>query len=181
MAQTWESWEVLLNVEILIDSIMRESLVLGLVSLHLSNEIDKMLRFLKKLKLFSVNKIAKLVFNLDDQLDHVKGVQTVVSEVAVEGNACLLGGSEVVLENGEDVFLDLVVAFQNEGMFLFSFQIFPERNLIGGLVLSWHEVSGGVEAEMALEASRLESNEGSTVLAVDAAAEADVAGWLHHL
>ena len=42
VTQRWESWEVLLKVEILVDALGWESLVLGLVGFHLSNEVDKM-------------------------------------------------------------------------------------------------------------------------------------------
>ena len=171
---------MLLDVEILVDSLGWKSLVLSLVSLHLSNEIDKMLRFLEEFELFSVNKIAEFIFNLDHELDHVEGVETMFSEIALERYASFLGCSEIVLEHTEDVFLNLVVVLQHQRILLLGLKIFPEGNLIGGLVLNWHEVNAGVETEVALEASGLESDDGS-VLSVDASTEADVVGWLDHL
>ena len=43
VAQRWESWEMLLNVEIFVDTLGWKSAVLSLVGLHLGNEVDEML------------------------------------------------------------------------------------------------------------------------------------------
>ena len=181
MTQTWESREVLLDVEIFVDALAWQSLVLRFVCFHLGDEVDEVLRFLEKFQLLSIDQVAKLVLNLNNELDHVQGVQTVVAEVAIEGDASLLGSSEVVLENAEDIFLDLVVALEHEGVLLLGLQVLPQGNLIGGLVLGWHEVDGRVEAKVALEASSLGVHKGSAVLSIDASAEANVVAWLHHL
>ena len=185
VTQRWESWEVLLKVEILVDALGWESLVLGLVGFHLSNEVDKMFWLLEQLELLSVNKIAKFILNLDDKLNNVKGIETVVAEVTLEGDGSLLGSSKVVLEDREDVLLDLVVALEHEGVILLGLDVLPHGNLIGGLVLGWDEIDGGVEVEVTLEASGLSAYEGSTeVSSVNASAEADVVSWLsdsgHH-
>ena len=185
VTQRWESWEVLLNIEILVDALGWESLVLGLVGFHLSNEVDKMFWLFEQLELLSVNKIAKFILNLDDKLNNVEGIETVVAEVALEGDGSLLGSSKVVLEDRKDVLLDLVVALEHEGVILLGLDVLPHSNLIGGLVLGWDEIDGGVEVEVTLEASGLSAYEGSTeVSSVNASAEADVVSWLsddrHH-
>ena len=58
MAQGWESWEVLLYVEIFVNTLVWLSMVLSLVGFHLSNVVDKMLWLFEELKLFCVNKVA---------------------------------------------------------------------------------------------------------------------------
>ena len=58
MAQGWESWEVLLYVEIFVNTLVWLSMVLSLVGFHLSNVVDKKLWLLEELKLFCVNKVA---------------------------------------------------------------------------------------------------------------------------
>ena len=58
MAQRWESWEVLLYVEIFVNTLVWLSMVLSLVGFHLSNVVDKMLWLFEELKLFCVNKVA---------------------------------------------------------------------------------------------------------------------------
>ena len=103
-----------------------------------------------------------------------------VAEVALEGDGSLLGSSKVVLEDREDVLLDLVVALEHEGSILLGLDVLPHGNLIGGLVLGWDEIDGGVEVEVTLEASGLSADEGSTeVSSVNASAEADVVSWLN--
>ena len=181
MAQAWKSWEMLLHVEVLVDTLMWESLVLSLVGLHLGNEVHEVLWLLEELQLLGVDKIAKLVLNLDNQLNHVKLIESVVAEVAIEGNAGLLGGSEVVLEDAQHILFNLVVGLEHKGVLLLSLKVLPHGNLIGGLVFSWHKVGSGVKAEMALETSGLEAHKGSAVVGIAASAEADVVSWLHHL
>ena len=58
MAQAWESWEVLLYVEIFVNTLVWLSMVLSLVGFHLSNVVDKMLWLFEELKLFCVDKVA---------------------------------------------------------------------------------------------------------------------------
>ena len=58
MAQGWESWEVLLYVEIFVNTLVWLSMVLSLVGFHLSNVVDKMLWLFEELKLFCVDKVA---------------------------------------------------------------------------------------------------------------------------
>ena len=80
MTETWESWEVFLDLKVLIDSLKWLSFELCLVSLHLSDEIDEVFWLFEQLQLLCVNKVAKLVLNLDHELDHIKTVETVALE-----------------------------------------------------------------------------------------------------
>ena len=84
MAQGWESWEVLLYVEIFVNTLVWLSMVLSLVGFHLSNEVDKMLWLFEELKLFCVNEVTEFILNLNDKFDNVKGIKPVVAEIAIE-------------------------------------------------------------------------------------------------
>ena len=104
-----------------------------------------------------------------------------VGEIAVKGHGGLLGGSEVVLEDGEDVLLDLIVALEHEGGILLGLDVLPHGNLIGWLILGWDEINVGVKVEVTLEASGLGTDEGSTeVSSINTSAEADVVSWLNN-
>ena len=129
---------MLLYVEIFVDTIVWLSRVLSLVGFHLSNEVDKMLWLFEELKLFCVNEVTEFILNLNDKFDNVKGIKPVVAEVAIEGNRGLLGGSKVVSEHAQDVLLDLVIALKDKGVVLLRLDVFPERDLVAGLELSWH-------------------------------------------
>ena len=78
---------------------MWQSVMLGLVGLHLDDEVDEVLWFREELELLGINEVAKLVLNLDDQLNHVETVEAVIREVGVQGDRGLLGRSEIVLNN----------------------------------------------------------------------------------
>ena len=100
MTKRWETWEMFLDLEVFVNSLVWQSLVLGLVGLHLRNEIDKVLWLFEKFKFFCVNEVSKLIFNLDNELNHIETVKTVISEIAVEGDLSLFSGSEVALNQG---------------------------------------------------------------------------------
>ena len=129
---------MLLYVEIFVNTLVWLSRVLGLVGFHLSNEVDKMLWLFEELELFCVDEVTEFILNLNDKFDNVKGIKPVVAEVAIEGNRGLLGGSKVVSEHAQDVLLDLVIALKDKGVVLLSLDVFPERDLVAGLELSWH-------------------------------------------
>ena len=155
--------------------------MLSLVGFHLGNEVDKMFWLFEELELFGIDKIAEFVLNLNDELNNIKRIKSVIAEVALEGDGSLLGSSEIVLEDTEDILLNLVIALENERVVLLGFDILPEGNLIGGLVFSWDEVDVGVEVEVTLEASHLGTDEGSSkVLSISTSAEADMVSWLDH-
>ena len=120
---------------------MRESLMLSFIGLHLRDEIDEMLWLFKELQFFSIDQVAKLILDLDNQLNSIETIKTVVSKIAIEGNASLLSGSKVILDHGEDVLFDLIIRLQDKGILLLGFHIFPHRNLIGSFVFSWHEIN----------------------------------------
>ena len=125
-------------VEIFVDALVRKSLMLSFIGLHLRDEIDEMLWLFKELQFFSIDQVAKLILDLNDQLNSVKTVETVVSEIAIEGDASLLSGSKVILDHGEDVLFDLIIRLQDKGIFLLGFHILPHRNLISSFVIHWH-------------------------------------------
>ena len=52
----------------------------SLVGLHLGDEVNEVLGFLELVEVLSINNVAELVLNLDDQLNHIKGVKTVLLE-----------------------------------------------------------------------------------------------------
>jgi hypothetical protein len=101
---------------------------LSLVSLHLSDEVDEVLGLLELVKVLSINNVAKLIFNLDNKLNNIEGVETVVLELGIKSNLVLLGGTEVVLDDAKDVLGNLIVVLENEGILLCLDSILPESN-----------------------------------------------------
>ena len=65
----WKTWESLSPVEILVNVLVRKSMVLSFVSLKLDDEIDEVLGLLELLKVLSVNDISQLIFDLNHQLN----------------------------------------------------------------------------------------------------------------
>ena len=72
--------------------------------------------FLKFLQVLSINEVAELIFDANDQLNNIEGVKTVVSEGRVEGNRSFARGAEVILRDGNNVLLDLVVTLEDESV-----------------------------------------------------------------
>ena len=65
VTHAWETWEVLFDVEVFVDSMVGKSVVLSLVSLHLRNEVHEVAWLLKQLKLLGVDHISQLILYLD--------------------------------------------------------------------------------------------------------------------
>ena len=80
-------------------SLMWQPVVLGFVGLHLHDEVDEVLWLGEELKLLGIDKVAELILNLDDQLDDVETVKSVIGEQRVNTNRCFLGCSEIVLND----------------------------------------------------------------------------------
>ena len=90
---------------------MRESVELALVGFHLSNKVYEVLGFSEFIEVFSINHVAKLVLNLDNEFDDIEAVQTVVFEAALKGNLSLLGCAEISTNDAKHVLLNLIVIF----------------------------------------------------------------------
>ena len=75
----------------------------------MGDEVYEVLGFSEFIEVFSINHVAKLVLDLDNQLDNVEGVETVVLEGCLEGDLGLLCGAEIVLYDAEDILSDLIV------------------------------------------------------------------------
>ena len=115
--------------------------MLSLVGLHLNDEVNKVLWFREELQLLSINKVPKLIFNLDHELDDIQTVQSVFGEGRLQGHGCFLSSSEIVLDNREHVFFDFIVGFKRKSVLLIG-KLLPESDLIGWLILLWDQVSG---------------------------------------
>ena len=99
VAEGWKTWEVLLDFEVLVNALEWLSLELGLVSLHLGDEVHEVLWFFEQFQLLGVDKVAQLVLNLDHELDHVQTVEAVRLEGGIERDGGLLCSSEIVLHH----------------------------------------------------------------------------------
>lgn len=62
------------------DTLVRKFVELVLVSLKLSDEVHEVLGFLESIKIFSINNIAELIFNLNNEFNDVQAVETVILE-----------------------------------------------------------------------------------------------------
>ena len=135
----WQTREDGVLREVGVDTLVRKSVVLFLIGLHLGNEVDEVLWLREKLELLGIDKIVQLVLNLDYQLNHIQAIETVVFKLAVEGNASLLGSAEVILSDREHVSLNLVVSLKSQSIILGGF--FPESHLIVCIHRSWNQIS----------------------------------------
>ena len=77
---------MLLEAEISVDTLVWESVVLSLVSFHLGNKVDEMLWLLEEFKLFGIDQISEFIFDLNDELNNIETIKSVVSKVRVETN-----------------------------------------------------------------------------------------------
>jgi hypothetical protein len=126
---TWETRESSAEREISMDALGGEAVELSLVGLHLGDEVNEVLRFLELVEVLSINNVAELVLNLDDQLNHIEGVKTVLLEFGFKGNLCLLGGTEVVFHDTENILGNLIVVLEHKGILLCLSFLLPERDL----------------------------------------------------
>ena len=67
----------------------------GLVCFHLANKVHEVLWLGEKLKALSVNKVTKFVLNLDDKLNSVETVKSMISEVCIKIKRCFFGSSKI--------------------------------------------------------------------------------------
>ena len=134
------------------DALVWQSLMLGLVCLHLHNEVHKMLWLGEEFELLSIDKVSKFILNLNNELNNVEAIESVVGQRRLEGDGCFLSGSEIALNNGQHVLFNFIAGLQGESVLLIH-MLLPESNLVVRLELNWHQVGGRVEAKMTLEVS----------------------------
>lgn len=111
------------------DALVRESVELALVGLHLGDEVNEVLGLGEFIQVLSIDDVPEFILNLDNELDHIETVKAVVLEAALEGDLGLLGGAEVGSHDAKDVLLNLVVVLENEGVLLGLGLILPQGNL----------------------------------------------------
>ena len=105
MAHFWKSWECFIDFffSSFNNFIVWESIVFGFIGFHLRNIVYEMSWFVEKLKFFSIDEITELIFNLNNEFDHIKTVKTVIGEGAIKGDAGFFGGSEIVFSKRKNV------------------------------------------------------------------------------
>ena len=105
MAHFWKSWECFIDFffSSFNNFIVWESIVFGFIGFHLRNIVYEMSWFVEKLKFLSIDEITELIFNLNNEFDHIKTVKTVIGEGAIKGDAGFFGGSEIVFSKGKNV------------------------------------------------------------------------------
>ena len=177
----WNTWEERLEKTFGMDSLMWKSAVFTLVSFHLDDEVHKMLWLRKELELFGIDKIAKLIFYLNNKFNNIKAIEAMVWKRRFEGNWSLLSCSEIASNNWKYVFFDFIISLKWESVLLISV-LLPESNLISWLELLWNQVSSRIKIEMALEVSNWHIDKLiSKMLSINASAEAHMIAWLNHL
>lgn len=126
---TWETGEGSTERDVSVDALVRESVELALVGLHLGDEVNEVLGLGEFIQVLSIDHVPEFILDLDNELDHIETVKAVVLEAALEGDLGLLGGAEVGSHDAEDVLLNLVVVLENEGVLLGLGLILPQGNL----------------------------------------------------
>ena len=99
MTKARKTWKMFFPFEIFMDTIFWKSLGFSLVSFHLGNIIHEMLWLFEEFQFLSINKVAKFIFNLDNKLNSIKTVKTMISKIAIKGDRSLLGSSEVIFNH----------------------------------------------------------------------------------
>ena len=103
LGEPWNSWECSLKTNVSLSSINWELVEFLLIGFHVLDEVDKVAWLSEELKILSINHVTKLILNLNDQLNGVKRVESVVSKGAVQSETGFLGASEIVFDNGKDI------------------------------------------------------------------------------
>merc|ERR1711998_632882 len=49
----------------------------------------------EEFQLLRIDEVAKLILNLDDEFNHIETIESVITEVTIQGNGGFLCGSEV--------------------------------------------------------------------------------------
>ena len=93
--------------------------------------------FVEQFKLFGVDEVTEFILNLNNELDDIKTVKTVIGESTIKVDTGFFGGSEIALNKWQNVFLDLIVRRKDESIFLLCFNVFPHANLIIFVEFSW--------------------------------------------
>ena len=123
------------NLEIFVDTIKWASLVLSFICFHLSNKVDKVLWFGEKLKLFSVNQIAKFIFNLNDKLNRIKTIKPMICQKAITCERSFFCCSEITSAKRKDVLFNFISGSCCKSWFTLISSFFPKANLIGCFIL----------------------------------------------
>ena len=105
MAHFWKSWECFIDLffSSLNNFIVWESVMFGFICFHLRNIVYEMSWLVEKLKFFSINEITELIFNLNDEFNHIKTVETVIGEGCIKSDTGFFGSSEIVFSKGKNV------------------------------------------------------------------------------
>ena len=74
------------------------------ICFHLRNIVYEMSWFVEKFKFFSIDEVTELIFNLNNEFNHIKTVKTVISEGTIESDASFFGSSEIVFSKRKNVF-----------------------------------------------------------------------------
>ncbi len=87
MSESRKTWEclidVFLKVKVSMDTLVWKSIVLLSVTFHLSDVIDEVFWFLEKTKLLSVDQVTQFIFDLDDELNDIKTIESVIGEADI--------------------------------------------------------------------------------------------------
>lgn len=112
-----ETGEGLFEVEVVLVSFVRQLVEFRFVCLEMLDKVYKVARLFELLQVLCVDNVAQFVLNPDHKLDCVKGIKSVVSEFAIKVHACFFCCTEVILDNGQHVTLDLVAGLQYKSVF----------------------------------------------------------------
>ena len=134
VADERDAGEGLLEVEFPLGVLLGQPVELLLVPLHLLDEIDEVTRLLELLQVLGIDHVSEFIFDADDELDNVERVETVVREGGVEGNGGLARRAEVILRDGDDILLDLVICLEHKCVLGRIGVGLPQVNLTGLLV-----------------------------------------------
>ena len=97
LANEGNTRESLFEAEVPLRISLGQMVELFFVAFHMLNKVDEVARFLEFLEVLSVNHVAELILNADDQLNNIEGVESVSGEGGVKSNGRFLGRAEVVL------------------------------------------------------------------------------------
>ena len=71
--------------------------MLSFIGFHLRNIVHKVSWFVEQFKLFGVDEVTEFILNLNNELDDIKTVKTVIGESTIKVDTGFFGGSEIAL------------------------------------------------------------------------------------
>lgn len=139
---TWETWEGFSEIEFDVNTFVWKSVEFIFIRFKLEDEINEVFWLLELLEVLSIDNVAKLILDLDDQFNQVQAVQTVILKSWFETELCLLGCAEIASADAKHVLFNLISILKSKSGLLSLGLVLPQWDftslkLLWGSKIGW--------------------------------------------